>query len=417
LFKSSLAAKPANNFGGYIMNQLCFKCKGRGYCGRGFCAIRQKIQVQKNFNENSKKEFFGENYNVFVGKYGYPDVNVGLLNINEPKKDETIDNPLLWSKDEYDINKIINLRSNLINSNFKTQIKGFNDRFMDLVKDVSLTDRPVDTEISLEKKPEFKLTFNQETTPFGPSIKLEKARITENVHIPTKVDKIVNDELKAGEGLAELYKKGFDEYYLTKIFSVGNLGMDANKKLVPTRWSITAVDDTLGKDIINEIKDYSITSKYQLYFGGHLGNNYLIIFLPEIWSYELFEMMTSNPNSSMHDFEKYYGRKDYAIDTAGGYYAARFSILQQLKSMKRQATVLALRLVTNDYWAPLGVWVVREAVKKAMNCKPLEFNTKEEMINYTIALARKQFNYDLSTMIRDSELLKEIKAQKKISEY
>jgi DNA repair protein NreA len=401
------------------VNQLCFRCKGRGYCNRGFCAIRQKIQVQKTFNESSKKEFFGENYNVFVGKYGYPDVNVGLLNINEPKKDETIDNPLLWSQDEYDINKIIQLRSSLINSNFKAQVKGFNDRFMDLVKDVSLTDRPVDTEITLEKKPQFKLTFNQDTTPFGPSIRLEKARVTENVHIPTKVDKIVNDDLKATEGLTELHKKGFDGYYLTKIFSVGNLGLNVNKKLVPTRWSITAVDDTLGKDIIDEIKDYSVTSEYQLYFGGYLGNNYLIMFLPEVWSYELFEMMTSNQSaeSSMHDWENYYGRKTYAEETAGGYYAARFSILQRLKSVKRQATVLALRLVTDDYWAPLGVWVVREAVKKAMSNKPLEFASKEDMINHVIAFAKKEFRYDLNPMIKNSELLRQIKTQKKIGDF
>ncbi|MGV8171571.1 MAG: Nre family DNA repair protein [Candidatus Woesearchaeota archaeon] len=399
------------------MNQLCFRCKGRGYCNRGFCVIRQKIQVQKKFNESAKKDFYGENYNVFVGKFGYPNINVGLLNIDEPKKDVTIDNPLLWSKDEYDINKIINLRSNLINSNFKTKIKGFNDRFMDLVQEISLTDRPVDTEISLEKKPQFKVTFNQDTTPFGPSIKLEKARATENIHIPTKVDKIVNDELKAVEGLTELHKKGFDEYYLTKIFSVGNLGLDANKKLVPTRWSITAVDDTLGKDIINDIKEYNIVDTYQLYFGAYLGNNYLIMLLPEVWSYELFEMLTSNPNSAMHDVENYYGRKGYAMETAGGYYAARFSILQQLKSQKRQATIIALRLVTDDYWAPLGVWVVREAVKKAMNSKPIEFDTKEEMIEYTITLAKKQFNYDLNPTIKSSVLLRSIQTQRKISEY
>jgi len=398
------------------MNQLCFKCKGRGYCNRGFCAIKQKIQVQKSFNENSRKEFFGENYNVFVGRFGYPDINVGLLNINEPKKDETIDNPLLWSKDEYDINRIIALRSNLINSNFKTQVKGFDDRFMDLVKDVSLADRPVDTEISLEKKPQFKLTFNQDTTPFGPSIKLEKARITENVHIPTKVDKVVNDELKASDALTELNRKGFDEYYLTKIFSVGNLGLDASKKLVPTRWSITAVDDTLGKNIISEIKDYPIISDYQLYFGGYLGNNYLIMFLPEIWSYELFEMQTTSLES-MHDFEYYHGRKDYAMDTAGGYYAARYSILQHLKSLKRQSTVIALRLVTSDYWAPLGVWVVREAVKKAMNNKPIEFASLDEMKQYIIESAKKRFSYDLSPMIENSDILKRINSQRKLIDF
>ncbi|MGV8086032.1 MAG: hypothetical protein ACP5N1_00220 [Candidatus Woesearchaeota archaeon] len=397
------------------MNQLCFRCKGRGYCNRGFCVLRQKIQVQKSFNENSKKEFSGENYNIFVGRFGYPNINVGLLNINEQKKDETIDNPLLWSKEEYDINKIIQLRSNLINSNFKTKIKGFNDKFMDLIKEVSLTDRPVDTEVTLEKKPQFKLTFNQDTTPFGPTIKLEKAKITENIHIPTKVDKVINDELLASEGLSILQKKGFDEYYLTKILSAGNLGLNTNKKLVPTRWAITTVDDSLGKDIIKEIKDHKLTN-YQLYNGSYLGNNYIIMFFPEVWSYELFETM-SNSCEATHDLENYYGRKSYANETAGGYYAARFCILQKLKSMKRQATTLALRIVTDDYWAPLGVWVVREAVKKTMNNPPIEFNSKEEMINYAITYAKTQINYDLTPLINKSEILKQIKTQKKINYY
>ena len=229
------------------MQTLCFQCKGRNYCKRGFCALRQKLQVQREFNEHSKKEFFGENYNVFVGRLGYPNINVGLLNINEPRKDDTIDNPLLWAKNEHDINRILQLRSNLINSNFRTKIKGFNDRFMDIAQEVSLSSRPVDTEIVLDKKPEFKLTFNQETTPYGPTIKLEKARLTENPKIPTKVDKIINDDLSARNSLNILYEHGFEENYLTKVFSLGNLGAGSNKKLVPTRWSITAVDDTIGK--------------------------------------------------------------------------------------------------------------------------------------------------------------------------
>jgi len=397
------------------MQSLCFKCKGRNFCKRGFCALRQKLQVQKNFNEKSKKEFSGENYNIFVGRFGYPDINVGLLNIDEQKKDETIDNPLLWAKDEYDINRVIELRSNLINSNFKTKIKGFNDRFMDTVKELSLSSKPVDTEVVLEKKPEFKLTFNQETTPFGPTIRLEKARITENPKIPQKVDKIVSDDITAQEGLNILYDKGFDEHYLTKIFSTGNLGMKANKKLVPTRWSITAVDDTLGKEMITEIKNCQ-TTDYQAYFGGYLGNHYIILCFPENWSYELFETMVSTKDS-MHDYEGYRGRKQYAFETAGGYYAARFSILQQLKAIKRQASVLALRFVTDEYWAPLGVWVVREAVKKAMKARPIGFESKESMIKYVSDLVSQKFDFDLSAIIRRSEIIRNIGTQKKLNEY
>ena len=397
------------------MNNLCFKCKGRNFCKRGFCVLKQKIQIQKDFNQKSKKEFFGENYNIFVGRFGYPNINVGLLNIDEPKKNEIVDNPLLWSQQDYDIDTVIRLRSNLINSNFKTQIKGFNDRFMDIVQELSLATKPVDTEITLEKKPEFKLTFDQEATPFGPNIRLEKARITENPKIPSKVESIVNDDLSAKDSLNILHDKGFDEHYLTKIFSTGNLGLSTNKKLVPTRWSITAVDDTIGKNLISEIKDYPMAN-YQLYFGGYLGNNYLIMFLPEVWSYELFEMQTRSPEY-MHDFEGYYGRKSYAHETAGGYYAARISILQRLKAMRRQATVLALRLVTDDYWAPLGVWVVRCSVQKAMENKPMNFDSKEKMLEYVKKFAKEKFSYDLSNVLKRSEMLKQVKIQKKISEF
>jgi len=397
------------------MNNLCFKCKGRNFCNRGFCALKQKIKIQKDFNNNSKKDFFGENYNVFVGKQGYPNINVGILGIDTPKKDEIIDNPSLWAKDNYDIHSIISLRSNLINSNFRTNIKGFNERFMDIARDISLSTAPLDTEISLEKRPEFKLTFNQDITPFGPSIKLEKARITENPKIPKKVDSLINDEISAREGINALYDKGFDEHYLVKVLSLGNLGIKANKKIVPTRWSITAIDDSLGKAIISKIKEYN-TTEYTIYIGGYLGNEYIILCLPEPWSYELFETLVSTGASS-HDYEGFNGRKDYAKETAGGYYAARLSVLEHLAAIKRQSCIIALRFVTDDYWAPLGVWVVREAVRKTMKSKPIYFNTLKDILNYASALIKNKFNLNTEDIINNSVLLKSIMFQRKLTEF
>jgi len=56
-------------------------------------------------------------------------------------------------------------------------------------------------------------------------------------------------------------------------------------------------------------------------------------------------------------------------------------------------------------------------VKKAMHSRPLEFSSKEEMINHTINFAKKQFNYDLTPMIKESELLRRINTQKKIMDF
>lgn len=394
------------------MNIVCPKCHARGLT-KCFCILRERIKLEKNIKQNFKKEFFGENYNIFVGRYGYPDINVGLVNLGDPIKDQQYDNPQLWADKNFDINTIINLRTQMINANFKTDIKG--TKLKDLYQELSLSSQPVDTEIVLEKPPTLRISFNADATPFGPTIKLEKARITENPKIPEKVDKIINDDLTATESLNILYDKGFDEHYLTKIFSVGNLGRKTAKKLVPTRWAITGVDDTLGKEIIKDIKDYK-NSDYKIYFGGYLGNYYLILLFPEPWSYELFETLVKT-GEFMTDHEDYYGRKSYAINTVGGYYAARISILQKLKSIRKQGSVLALRFITDEYWAPLGVWVVREASKKSMNSEPIEFPDKRSMITYAKEFVKETFSYDLNKILAQSVLIKKLKTQTKLGEY
>jgi DNA repair protein NreA len=405
------------------MNIRCIKCKGRdpSICGRTFCPIMAKISSQKKVNLSSKQDFFGKSPNIFVGRFGYPDVNVGILSTEQY---DHHDEPLLWSRENYEIAKIIDLRSSLINSNFKTSIKSFNDRLLGMSQEISMAKEPVDVEVSLSKKPVFSLSFGQDVTPHGPSILLKKARITENPKIPHQIDKAVSDiDLKAGDALKKLYKSEFDEHYLSKLLSTGSLGVKAQRKLVPTRWSITAVDDTLAKQMINEVKDYS-QHDYSVFFGGFLGNYYVTIFLPEVWSYELFETYVGKSTwhdsegiSVMTDHEGYDGRKDYASDTAGGYYAARLGVLEYLKKNKRQATVILLRFITGEYYAPLGVWVVREAVRKTMANKPMSFDSEELLFRYVRALVKKKFNLDADLLLKKSLLLRRAKTQTKLGSF
>lgn len=403
--------------------RVCYRCKGRGFCGHK-CIIYEKLGYQKKANLNFKQDYSGTSPNVFVGRFGYPNINVGILSTEQYNQH---DNPLLWSKQNYSINQVVQLRSELVNSSFMSNIQAprtVKNRFMDLGRELSLSKKPVDTEMHLKDKPQFRLSFNQEAAPHGPSVKLKDAEITENVRVPRKVDKVVSDyDYKAGNALNDLYKR-FDEHYLTKLLSVGNLGMKKQRKLVPTRWAITAVDDTLGKKELTEIKNYNETVNYEAFYGGHMGNYYIVLFFPEVWSYELFETYLPrsvyNPTSetpSAADYEGYDGRKNYAFETAGGYYAARLPIIDYLKKRKRQGSALLLRFITEEYYAPLGVWVVREAVKKTMQTKGLEFGSKELMLEYARKLARKKFNYDLDNLLSKSRLLKNIKNQKKLSQF
>ena len=402
----------------------CVRCKGKNpklFCGRDFCPIYKKIESQKKVNIKAKKDYFGSSPNIFIGRFGYPDINVGILSVEDYKEH---DNPLLWSKENFQIPEIVDLRTALINSSFKANVKTFKDKYLEMSQEISLAKKPVDVEISLKDKPFFRLNFQQDTAPHGPNVKLEKAKITENPKIPRAVDKVVDDyDFKANSAINKLYEKGFDEHYLTKILSVGNIGVKKERKLVPTRWSITAVDDNVGKKLIQEIKDYS-EHDYYAYYGGYLGNYYLIMFFPEVWSYELFE--THMPGSLWNqgeglstttDYENFNGRKEYAKNTVGGYYAIRLPVLEYLKNKKRQASVLVLRFITDEYWAPLGVWVEREAVRKTLANKGIEFGSKELMLEYARKLLMKKYGYNANILLNKSLVLKNIKEQRRLSDF
>ena len=407
------------------MQPLCLKCKGRGFCGRSFCPIYAKSQaIFKIEKMLDKSDFSSSSPAPFVGHYGYPNVNVGILSPVKLEEDaELYDAPKYWAEHNFEIPKIVDLRSSLINSRFKIEVKKQN-KFLDISKEVGMASKPVDVELSLDEKPRFKLKVDSYNAPMGPNAKLKNAKITSNPKISKHVEKVVDDiDLKARNAILYLHKQDFDENFLTKLLSVGNIGLKKDRKLVPTRWSITATDDMIAKELIAKIKDCK-QADYLAFFGSYLGNYYLILLFPEPWSYELFE--TYMPKSSWNvdeninyttDYEPYHGRKTYAENCAGGYYAARLSIAEKLEKMKKQSSVLALRFITREYAVPLGVWVVREAVRKTMKNRPIEFASKELMLNYASALVKKKFGYDLKNILRNSILLRNIKHQTKLNNF
>ncbi len=290
-------------------------------------------------------------------------------------------------------------------------------------QEVAMASKAVDMEFFLTKKPMYSMKHDTIETPMGARAPLKKALFQGNVKVDRKVDYIVSDtDLKAVEGISTLYKKGYDETFLNRLLSIGNLGVKGRRRLVPTRWSITATDDTIGKTMIEEVKKYK-EADYQFYYGGYLGNYFLVLFFPRVWSYELFEMYTPssllNPGKEMKwttDHEFFSGRKGYAHETSGGYYAARLPILEQMKKIKRQASVLVLRFTTEEYHTHLGVWVVRQAVRRAMQNQIICFS-EEEMLDNARRIIAQRFKYNIDYNLKQSKVLKNIRTQKSITEY
>ena len=84
---------------------------------------------------------------------------------------------------------------------------------------------------------------------------------------------------------------------------------------------------------------------------------------------------------------------------------------------KRKGSVLLLRFITDEYWAPLGVWVVREASRNCFSSNRLEFESKDLMMKYASLFLRKKFNVSIDTILRKSRLLNELKIQKTLFSY
>jgi hypothetical protein len=364
---------------------------------------------------------------VFIGsKLKYPLVNVGILSpLNKDENSWLYDDAKYWAENNLNIEEVMSLRNGLLNSRFQAKVSDIrlNKKFVEVAKDVAISSRQIDVEIELKNRLIVGREKDKVLTPHGMRAGLKNVEITGNLKVDKKVDKVMNDDIKASDAMEYLYKNEIDEYALSKILSVGALGLAKNKKLVPTRWSITATDDTLGKQFLKNVRNYLWIENPELFYGEFMGNQYILLMFPSVWSYELFELYLPhsswNPGQEIKastDIEGYSGRKEYAFDTAGGYYASRFAVLQYLNSIKKQASVIAIRIETPSYWAALGVWVVRESVKKALK-RSMKFTSKEEMVESVRKIGKIKYNFDFSNILDRSKLLREKKEQKSLFDF
>ncbi|MGM0371450.1 MAG: DNA repair protein NreA [Halobacteriota archaeon] len=323
---------------------------------------------------------------VFVGRSSYPNVSTGILApVGQEDTAAEFATSGEWYQRGLDIENVLQYRTGLLNSrrSAKVDVEDVWDGFVGTQREVAIADRPVDVEIGLRNTPEIDLDRYrnpQANAPSGPSATADRAELGENPHVPRQVKKTLEDDDWRAEGaMTYLYRRGFDVYDINQVLSVGALGQSQNRRLVPTRWSITAVDDTVSKFLRGSIRNAPSIDQVQVFVNEYIGNRYWVVLAPGSWEFELVEMKAPgsiwNPEPTGEIFmssayENYEGRSGYVEETAGAYYAARLGVLEHLESIGRQAKALVLREVSDDYWAPVGVWQVRESVRNAFEEGP-----------------------------------------------
>ena len=251
---------------------------------------------------------------------------------------------------------------------------------------------------------------------------LKSIRLEENPHVERKVDYLVSDtDNKATSSMKELYKSNISISNIIKILSAGMLGLKKNRKLVPTRWSVTATDDTLSKFLLQKIRFYQEISEVMLFAGEYVGNHYEFLLLPDKFSFEVIEAKMSgsvwNPFSQdtvvMQDYEGFTGRKTYADNVTGAYYSNRLGLCEYLDKIKRQASCLVMRECRPEYYAPLGVGILREITRDAFSKAPEKFNTIEEALIH----AQKRMRLPISMFKGRSWILRNYGKQTRLNRW
>jgi len=404
---------------------LCIYCRGaHNLCGKARCPITIKLYSYLK----TKARICGSNIEgssppgVFVGRYGYPNVQMGPLVPPIIGDTEVYDYPEKWL--EMNLEDIVDMRLQLIRSKFQVNVKKMEeaDKILELTQEIALAQRPVNAEIQFTKPPGSRIMVDDEIEPMGPSAPINRIIISSNVNVNPIIEKAYYDyDLKASEAIMKLFKYDIPVSSIQRVLSVGVLGVKRDRKIVPTRWSITAVDSMISRRLRDEkIKKNPLINEYRVYESELLGNKFLVIMFPDTWQYEFMEAWYPgtawNPDRNMiaigGDYEPYKGRTTYA-QIGGCYYAARLATTEYLEREGRQASILIFREAYPEYILPLGVWVVREGLRKAYKNKPLKFNTLEETLKYVSTRLKTEMKY----WIEESKLLENYIKQKRILDY
>lgn len=319
---------------------------------------------------------------VFIGSYNYPKVFAGPLLAPSYEDSAIMDQPEAWVNNNTAQEEIIGYRLNLVRGKQTIGIKDLENNYIEKLQEISMASKSIQSEAEFNKKPRG-MTFSAENAPHGPSAVLKKFDI-DNVKWDHQLEKTYYDtDLKAADAVEILHKKDVPFSQIQKAFSVGTMGEKNNRKLVPTRWSITAVDTTIADKLLDNVKYYSQVDTYRVYEYSSLHNYYAILEIPTPWQYEWMEAFLDIKGKGtmiFTDYENNKGKKEYSR-VGGCYYTAKMAILEQLERDKIQAGCIVFREADENY-IPLGVFNVRENIRHAMSSPHKEFETLTKALDY-----------------------------------
>ena len=345
---------------------------------------------------------------IFVGSYNYPKVFVGPMVPPIHGDTSLFDSPERWRGKS--LEDIVNFRLNLIRGIRKISIDQIEGRYIENLQEVTMSSKPIDSDLIFEKSLSSNISLDGESAPFGPIGVINNAKFSGTTSEKSLEKVFYDKDLKAQDAVMNLYNSGIEISKIQKCFSMGMLGQ--KRKLVPTKWSITATDDIISKSLVEEILDYSIIDSCRVFFYEHLGNIFTVILFPHRWIYEMIEAWYSNEILGFGSDSEDARGIDHPPAIAGAYFAAKLGVLEYLVKNQIQAGVVILREIRPEYVIPVGVWQVREGVREAMNQSPIFTDNFDN----ALSLASNKMSIDKSEWLSHGNILK-LMRQKTLSDF
>ena len=353
---------------------------------------------------------------VFIGRYGYPKVKVGPM-VPPFHGDTTIlDKPEMWLGKS--LEDIVQYRLSLVRGVSDINVHATSGRYIETLQELAMASKSAESEALFEKKPVADIEQEKdlgESAPFGPVAPLKSFK-TASLSIDKRLENVYYDkDLRAAEAIVDLFQQEVEVSRIHRVLSVGMLGLQKNRRLVPTRWSISATDNIISVSLIKSIVSYAQIDLFEVYKHSHLGNYYSVILIPDdVWSFEMKEVwFDKNGNLGMGvDFEDARGLDHYP-SIAGAYFAARLGVAEHLVKRRRKAAALVLREIHSDYVMPVGVWQIREGIRVALKNEKRQFESFENALSFaciSLSASRKEW-------IRGSKIIEQKKEQMRITDF
>jgi hypothetical protein len=356
---------------------------------------------------------------IFVGRYGYPKVRIGPM-IPPLHGDTTIlDRTELWTGKN--LEEIANYRLSLVLGTMNVNIHDISSRYLENMQELAMSERPAETEATFEKTPvvdvhmQKELRLDHVAPPFGPAAPLRGFKMS-SLSADQRIETVYYDtDLRAADAMMELYRRSVEMSIIQRVLSMGMLGVKKKRKLVPTRWSISATDDIISSMLVKEIEMNPTIDLFEVTRYSHLANYYSIILIPDDrWIFEMIESWFTSLGqvATGADNEDERGL-NHNPTIAGAYFAARLAVAEHLARRHKKAGAIVLREIHPNYVMPLGVWQIREGVREALKKPPQKF----ERFDHAMSFACSYMSLSKNEVVQKSRLWKSFKGQTKISDF